>query len=786
MIVSFRTRPRTVCLLACSIAWSGAMAASLDRTVLPIPQARYQGKVGRYLADSDRPGFPPLLQAPAGAPNVVLVLLDDVGFGQVGTFGGGIETPSLDRLAAAGLRYTAFHTTALCSPTRAALLTGRNHHAVGSGRITELANGFDGYNSILPKSAATVAQVLRLNGYATAMFGKHHNTPDWETSRAGPFDRWPTGLGFDYFYGFLGGDTNQYRPTLFENTAPVPDRPLPADYHLTTDLADRAIDWMRQVKAAAPQQPYFLYVAPGATHAPHHVPPAWIERFKGRFDAGWDEYRRLTLERQMALGLVPPGTALTPRPDGIAAWDTLPPGQQQVYARMMEVFAGFTAHTDHEIGRVLDAARALPDGENTLVVYVVGDNGASAEGGPQGALNELSILNAKIERAIDMGAHLGELGSDRHLNHFPFGWAHAMNTPFQWYKLVASHLGGVRNGLVIAWPSRMKAPGGVRRQFHHVVDVAPTILEAAGLPAPRSVNGTAQQPVDGVSMLYTFAGPDAPSRRRTQYFEMAGNRAIYHDGWIAAARFFSVSDYFAGKPVPANPADVKWELYDLTHDFSEAHDLAARDPGRLKAMEALFWSEARKNSVLPLSLNSEEDVEGVYRPSHLRGLTDFAFAPGIQLPEGSAPNVKNTTFRIEADARLERGRTEGVVLAEGGRFGGFALYVRNDRLCFAYNYLGREHFEIVGNEPLPAGDVTLAAEFRYAGGQSVGGPGTVTLFANGRALGEGRVARTMPRRFSLTETFDVGLDSGTPVSVGYESPARFNAPLAQVRLHLGD
>lgn len=708
-----------------------AAASATDRSVLPLPAGHYDGKVGRYLADSDPPRFPPMVTAPDGAPNVLLILLDDVGFGQTGTFGGGIETPALDSLARQGLRYSQFHTTALCSPTRAALLTGRNHHAVGSGRIIEMASGYDGYNSIIPTSAATVAETLRMNGYATAMVGKHHNTPDWETSRAGPFGRWPTGLGFDYFYGFMGGETHQYQPTLFEYTLPVPDRPHDATYHLTTDLADHAVDWMRQVKAAAPQRPLFLYVAPAATHAPHHAPREWIERFAGRFDAGWDEYRRLTLERQKHVGMVPLATDLTPRPDGIAAWDSLTPEQKKVYARMMEVFAGFTAHADHEMGRVIQAARDLPGGVNTLVIYIAGDNGASAEGGPQGTLNSNSLLNGRIENAGDMVQHLDQLGTGQYFNHFPYGWAHAMNTPFQWYKMVTSHLGGVRNGMVIAWPARLAARGEVRPQFHHVVDVAPTILEAAGVPAPRYVNGVEQQPVDGTSMLYTFDQPEAPSRRRTQYFELAANRAIYHDGWIAAAKYFAVSDYFTGKPVPRDAGAVNWELYDLTRDYSEAHDLAAREPARLRAMEELFWQEAKRNQVLPLGLNSEEDMEGIYRPSYIRGMSEFVYAPGVQLPEGSAPRLKNASFRIDADAVLAAGRTEGVLLAAGGRFGGLALYIKGDRP--------------IGEEP---------------------------------------IERTVPRRFSLSETFDVGFDSGTPVAPDYASPARFNGSLRQVRIRL--
>lgn len=771
-------------LLALIVVPTFAADRDVDRTVLPLRQETHPGKVGRYLADSDDPRFPTLVAPPSGAPNIVLVLLDDVGFAQTATFGGSIETPELDALARQGLRYNRFHTTALCSPTRAALLTGRNHHAVGFGRITETASGYAGYDSIIPKSAATVAEILRQNGYATAMFGKHHNTPDWETSQAGPFDRWPTGLGFEYFYGFLGGDTNQYHPVLHENTAQLPDRTDDPSYHLTTDLVDHAVDWVHQLRAAAPRRPFLLYLAPGATHAPHHAPPEWIDRFKGRFDTGWDEYRRLALERQKRLGIVPPGTELTPRPDGIPAWDSLDADQKRLFARMMEVFAGFTAHTDHEVGRLIRAIRELPDGDNTLVIYIAGDNGASAEGGPQGSLNELSILNGQIDDAVDMMAHIDELGSDLHFNHFPMGWAHAMDTPFPWYKMVASHLGGVRNGMVVSWPARVAGNGAIRTQFHHVVDVMPTILEAAGIPIPRRVNGVEQQPVDGVSMLYSFTDARAPGTRRTQYFEMAANRAIYHDGWFAAAKYYAISDFFAGKPFPLDASAVTWELYDLERDFSQAHDLAAREPRRLQALQELFWKEAERNQVLPLSLNTEDDMAGTLRPSHTRGMNEFVYAPGVRLPEGSAPRLKNTSFRIEADVRIEPGLTRGVILAQGGRFGGFALYVQDDRLHFTYNYLNQQHWTISSTEPLPPGAMRLAADFRYDGGSTSGGAGYLTLSADDKVIGAGEVPRTMGSRFSLAETFDVGLDSTTPVSPRYRSPAVFSGTLTGVRLHV--
>ncbi|QDX82271.1 hypothetical protein B9N43_14080 [Denitratisoma sp. DHT3] len=772
-----------VLALAASAMAAPSAPSAPDRSVLPLPQAHFAGKVGRYPAQSDPPLFPAQPAAPKGAPNVVLVLLDDAGFGQTATFGGAIETPALDRLAGQGLRFNQFHTTGLCSPTRAALLTGRNHHSVGSGKITEMASGYDGYNSMIGRDAASVAQVLRYNGYATAMFGKNHNTPDWETTPAGPFDRWPTGLGFEYFYGFNGGETSQFEPTLYENTRPVTEQARPADYHLSTDLATRAIGWVRQIKAVTPDKPFFLYLAPGATHAPHHAPAEWIARFKGRFDAGWDEYRRLTLERQKQMGLVPADTQLAPRSDGIPAWDSLNAEQKRIAARMMEVFAGFTAHVDHEMGRVIDAVRALPDGDNTLVLFVIGDNGASAEGGPQGTLNPLPLYNGLLDDNAELLAHLDELGSARHNNHFPYGWALAMNTPFPWYKMVPSHLGAIRNGLVVSWPARFAGKGAVRSQFHHVVDIAPTILDAAGLPAPKRVDGVAQQPMAGVSMAYAFDHPEAPSRRRTQYFEIQGNRAIYHEGWLASAKFFAISDFFAGRPTPTDPSQVRWELYDLTRDFSQTRDLAAAEPARLKRMEALFWKEAQRFGALPVTgLNTVEDMAGVYRPNYTRGRAQFVYPAGTQLPEVSAPNVKNRSFRIDAEVALKPD-SAGVLAAVGGRPGGFSFYVQGGRLYFDYNFLDKQHVRIGSPDPLPQGARTLSAVFAYDGG-GPGKGGTVTLLADGRKLAEGRIPRTVPARFALSESFDVGLDSGSPVSAAYAAPYRFSGGLERVRVEL--
>lgn len=569
---------------------------------LPRPDFRFKGQIGRTYQDSDPPTFPQVVRPPKGAPNVLLILLDDVGFGQFSAFGGGVPSPNMEKLAARGLRYIRFHTTALCSPTRAALLTGRDHHLAGTGVITEMSTGYDGYTGIIPKSAGTMAEILRQNGYATAWIGKNHNTPAWETSEVGPFDHWPGGLGFDYFYGFNSGDTSQFEPVLFENHNRVP-RSSDPKYHISHDLADHAIAWMRREKEIDPARPFFLYVAPSATHSPHMAPKEWIDKFKGQFDMGWDRYREMTLERQKRLGVVPADTKLTPRPPSLPAWDSLNADQKRLYARMMEVFAGFGAQIDYEVGRVLDATAALPDADNTLIIYIIGDNGSSAEGGLEGETNEIASFNGVFENWQSSLQRIDELGGPKYYNHFPAGWAWAMDTPFQWTKQVASHFGGTRNPLIISWPGKISDKGGVRTQFHHVMDIMPTVLEAAGIRPPEMLNGTPQKPIEGVSMAYTFNDAKAPDRRKSQIFELVSNRAMYQDGWMASSIAFVP---WAADRTGYDPDKTKWELYHVDADFSQADDLAAKYPDKLNALEALWWAEAARNDILPLDWRAIE------------------------------------------------------------------------------------------------------------------------------------------------------------------------------------
>jgi arylsulfatase len=585
--------------------------------VLPAPEPAFPGKVGLTYSESE-PAFPQAIAAPTQAPNVLLVLLDDMGFGQTSTFGGPIDTPHLTHLAERGLRYNQFHVTALCSPTRAALLTGRNHHSVNTGVVEELATGFPGYTTILPRSAATVAEVLRQNGYNTAAFGKWHNTPDYETSAAGPFDRWPTQLGFEYFYGFLGGDTNQWSPALVENTKRLQTPINQPNYHLTTDLVDHAITWIRTQQSIAPDKPFFAYLATGATHAPHHAPKAWIDQYKGKFDQGWDRLRQETVARQKQLGVIPANAQLTPRPAELPAWDSLSPTEQKLYAHQAEVFAGFTAHTDAEVGRLIEAIAQLGELDNTLIIYIVGDNGASAEGGLTGSVNELKVFNGVPEDPQQLLASLDDLGGPKTFNHFHAAWAWAMNTPFQWTKQIASHFGGTRDPLVIAWGDRIPDRGGLRSQFHHVIDIAPTILEVAGITSPTIVNGVEQQPVEGTSLAYTFTDAEANSRHTTQYFEMFGNRAIYDRGWVAAARHGRLP----WEAVSRTTFDQdRWELYNITTDFSEANDLAAQNPSQLKRLQALFVSEAKNHQVFPLDDRILNRFDVSSRPSLVAGRT---------------------------------------------------------------------------------------------------------------------------------------------------------------------
>jgi len=738
--------------------------------------------VGRTINESDPPQFPQPAKPPAGAPNIVLVLIDDCGFGQWGTFGGLIPTPGLDRVAKDGLRFTRFHTTALCSPTRAALLTGRNHHSVGNGVITEAATGYDGYTGIIPRSAATIAQVLRQYGYATSWFGKNHNTPDWETSQNGPFDRWPSGYGFDYFYGFMGGDVDQFQPTLYENHNLV-ERSTDPEYILTKDLSDKAIQWLRRTRSIDPQKPYFLYFAPGATHAPHHVTRKYIDQFKGKFDMGWDAYREQAFERQKQLGVIPAGTQLTPRPKELPAWESLSADQKRLFARMMEVFAGFTAETDAEVARLLEVVRQQPDADNTMIVFMVGDNGASAEGGLVGLVNENSFFNGVDEKLEDNLKVMDELGGPKHFNHFPAGWAWAMNTPFQWTKQIASHLGGVRNPVAISWPNKITDRGGVRSQFSHVIDIAPTIYEATGIQPPKSFQGIDQRPIEGVSLVYAFADAKAEERHKQQYFEMFINRGMYSDGWWAASR---VSVPWEGTAPEINPDTARWELYHLEKDFSQAVDLAASEPQRLRNLQDLWWAEASRYNVLPMDgrkiVRLSAELQG--RPTPTAGRSSFVYYPGTAaLPAGSAPPLLNKSFTITAYVVSGKQRTSGAIFSLGGGDGGYGVYVEDGKPVFAANFLGQKITRVRSSKALPAGDAEVKAVFTYDGG-GLGKGGTMTLFLNGSKVGEGRVEQTQAITLGLGGALDVGLDTGSAVDEAYTPPFRYTGTIDRVQIDL--
>jgi len=715
--------------------------------------------------------FPPIepLRPPDGAPNVVIVLLDDVGFGASSTFGGPCATPTADRLAEEGLRFNRFHTTALCAPTRAALLTGRNHHAVGMGGVTEVATSAPGYNSVRPKAAAPLAEVLRLNGYSTAQFGKCHEVPVWETSPLGPFDAWPTGGGgFEYFYGFIGGETNQYYPAIYEGTTPVEPEKTPDEaYHFTEDMTDKAISWVRQQKALMPDKPFFIYFAPGATHAPHHVPPEWGDRYKGRFDEGWDALREQTLARQKELGVVPPDTELTRRHDEIPAWDEMPDALKPVLARQMEIYAGYLEHTDHHVGRLVDALEDLGLLDDTLVFYIVGDNGASAEATVRGSFNELILFNGvpQLETPEFMAARIDKFGGPEAYNHYAVGWAHALDTPYQWTKQVASHWGGTRNGTIVHWPRGFAARGEVRSQFHHVIDVVPTVLEAAGLPAPGSVNGIDQMPLDGTSMVYTFDDAGAAERRETQYFEVFCNRGIYHRGWTAVTRH--VTPWIVDARLPAFEDDV-WELYDTSIDWSQAHDLAVEMPEKLAELQQLWLEEARKYNVLPLDDRRVErlnpDLAG--RPQLVKGDSQLLFGGMGRLTEGSVINVKNKSHAVTAEVVVPDAGGKGVIIAQGGAFGGWAVYLNDGVPTYCHNFIGLQRFRVEGEREIPPGTHQVRMELAYDG-DGPGKGGTVTLYADGEEVGEGRVEATVPFLFSMDETTDLGRDTASPVSDDY-------------------
>jgi arylsulfatase len=763
---------------------AGAWPAPSTPSVLPRPDFRFPGTVGRTILDSDPAQFPQPVAAPEGAPNVVLILLDDAGFGQFATFGGGIDSPTMDALAEEGLRFTRFHTTALCSPTRAALITGRNHHSVANGVISETATGYDGYTSIIPRSAGTIGEVLRQNGYMTAWIGKNHNTPPWETSAAGPFDRWANGLGFDYFYGFNAGDMNHYNPVLFENRDLVPTSTDP-DYYLTTDLADHAVAWVRKVKSISPDRPFFLYVAPGATHSPHQVPAEWIEPYVGKFDEGWDAYREHALARQKELGVVPADTDLTVRSEGLPAWDSLNDDQKRLYSRMMEVFAGYGANVDHEMGRVIEAVKALPDADNTIFIYIAGDNGSSAEGGIEGSLNENLFFNGFPETWQENLKAIDELGGPKHFNHFPSAWAHAMDTPFQWTKQIASHFGGMRNPMIVAWPARIADAGGVRTQFLHTVDIVPTLYEVIGITPPQELNGITQKPIEGISFAYAFDDAAAEGRRTTQYFELGANRGIYHDGWMASAKAFAPwQPLRSGFDLDAQT----WELYNVDEDFSQAHDLAAENPQKLRELQDLWWAEAARHSVLPIDWRAVERLNSAAmgRPSLTGDRALFTYFPGqVGLPDGASPRILNRSWTLTADIEVPEGGADGMIATHGGLVGGYGLYLREGKPTFVYNYLSLDRPTITAPDPLPTGKVKLEVAFDYHGAQGeIGKAATVTMKVNGAEVAKGELDKTIPIQISLGEGFDVGMDVGSAVDFTYQPPFPFTGAIDQVSIAL--
>jgi arylsulfatase A-like enzyme len=759
----------------------------MKRDVLPIPDGPYEGLITYDAKDPDT-SFPPIepLRPPADAPNVLIVLLDDAGFGSSSAFGGPCATPTAERLAANGLKYNRFHTTALCSPTRQALLTGRNHHAVGMGGITEIATSAPGYNSIRPNSAAPLAETLKLNGYSTAQFGKCHEVPVWETSPLGPFDAWPSGGGgFEHFYGFIGGETNQYAPALYDGTTPIePDRTPEEGYHLTEDMTDRAIDWVRQQKALMPDKPFFAYFAPGATHAPHHVPLEWSDKYKGRFDAGWDALREETFARQKELGVIPPEAELTDRPEEIPAWEDMPDDLKPVLARQMEVYAGFMEHTDHHVGRLIDALAELQVLDDTLIYYIVGDNGASAEGTPQGTFNETIPLNgaAGIETTEFMASRIDQFGTIAANNHYAVGWAHAMDTPYQWTKQVASHWGGTRNGTVVHWPNGFTARGEVRAQFSHVIDVAATVLDATGLPAPTFVHGVQQMPLHGESMVPTFDDAAAPEHRTTQYFEMFVNRGIYHKGWTAVTRH---SIPWKPTEMPDYDDDV-WELY-APDDWTQAHDLAAEQPEKLAELQRLFLIEAARYNVLPLDDRRFErfNAELAGRPQLIQGKSQLLYGGMGRLSENSVLVLKNTSHAVTAQIAVPEGGADGVIVAQGGAYAGWSLYLHEGRPAYCYNFFGLQRFKIYGEQPVPAGEHQLRMEFAYDGGGLAKG-GDVTLYVDGDKVGEGRIEHTVPMLFSADETLDLGRDTATPVSDDHGSDNAFTGRVLWVQIDVDE
>ena len=715
---------------------------------------------------------------------MLLVMMDDVGFGASSSFGGPIPTPTLDRVTKKGLRYNAFHTTAVCSPTRAALITGRNHHVASTGIIMEFSTPYPGYHSLVSRSVGTIGEILTANGYGTSWFGKNHNVPDWQTSPAGPFHLWPTGLGFEYFYGFLGADAHQYRSPIYENTVPIEPYLGKKDFHLDEAMADRAIAWMRTQKSVWPNKPFFAYYTPGTAHAPHHAPKEWLNKFKGKFDHGWHRQREMTFAKQKEMGIIPADAVLNPFTNDYQKWDELNTDEKRIAARGMEAYAAALAHADYQVGRVIDAIEEMGELENTLVIYIMGDNGSSAEDPTGiGMTSEIATMGNKVaDRPEYMLENLDEFGGMWFENHYSHSWAHAMNTPFQWDKKIASHLGGSRTGMALMWGDRIKDPGAVRSQFSHVNDIVPTILEAASLPEPETINGFKQVPMNGKSLLYTLNNPDAPEQHKTQYFEVIANQGIYHEGWIANSTPKRLPWEGRGPSNPDPFNDYEWELYNLREDFSQSKNLAKENPEKLEELRAIFISEAKKNQVFPLDDRYIERADPANRPEPNRGRKEFVYYDGTyRIPEGAAVSVKNTSFKITAKLFIPEGGAEGMIITQGGWFAGWGLMLLEGKPTFKYSlshYPEHKH-TIKGKNVLPAGDHTLVADFDYEGG-GVGKGATVTLLLNGEEVAKGNIPATVPTRFSMTEGLDVGRDAGLPLTKDYDVPFRFTGKIGKV------
>jgi arylsulfatase len=765
---------------------SPGATTTIDGKQLPPPDPTFGGVIKDTAPDS-KPWWPPTVVPPKGAPNILLIMTDDQGYGVCSTFGGVIPTPALDRIAKAGLRYTQFHSTALCSPTRAALITGRNHHSSGFGVISEQATGYPGYDSIITKDKATIGEILKENGYATSWFGKNHNTPTYLYSLAGPFDQWPSGMGFDYFYGFMGGETNQWTPYLFrDHTAISPWIGKPG-YNLITDMADEAIKYLTELNAAAPEKPFFLYYVPGGTHAPHHPTPEWIAKMKGKFDMGWNQLRDQIFANQKKLGVIPANTELTPWPDLLPKWDTLNPTQKKVYAHQAEIFGAYAAYTDHEIGRVIQAVEDLGKLDNTLIIYISGDNGTSAEGSAIGTTFDLAAIQG-IDMPVDAQLKFyNVLGSDLTTPHMSVAWSWAFDTPFKWTKQIASYFGGTRQGMAISWPGHIKDLGGIRSQFHHIIDIVPTILEVTGIQPPATVNGIAQKPIEGISMAYTFdsANANAPSKRDTQYFEMFGNRALYHDSWIATTVPPQPPWLMGTVKMPDVLTGYKWELYNIADDFSENNDLGAKNPDKLKELQGLFMDEARKYQVLPLD-NSILARILAPRPSAVAGRTEFTYSGEVSgLPDGNVPNLLSRSYSITAEVEIPKGGAEGMLNTLGGRFGGYGLYLVKGKPVFTYNLLALEKFRWEGPQALTPGKHSILFDFKYDG-PGMGKGGTGVLSVDGKQVASKTIPHTVPALMTIDESFDVGVDTRTGVDdKDYKPPFRFTGKLDKLTIKLG-